>query len=84
MTGGGAALSIDSILARHARWRAAKTALVHDGRRITYRELATRSHRLANGLRGLGVGAGDRVAMLSTNNVTSSRAMRRERSSRRS
>jgi len=42
-------------------------ALVGDGRSLTYAELAGRVRRLANGLRRLGVGRGDRVAWLGPN-----------------
>ncbi len=45
-----------------------KTAIVcEDGTRLTYREFAVRANKLANALRGLGVGKGDRVAYLSPN-----------------
>ncbi len=39
-------------------------ALVFDGRRWTYRELDAEAARVAGGLASLGIGAGDRVAML--------------------
>lgn len=43
------------------------TATVFDGRRQSFRLLADRVARIAGGLRGLDVGPGDRVAMLSMN-----------------
>src|SRR4029450_13604024 len=48
---------------RHAL-AAARGALVGGDRSLTYAELARRIRRLANGLRRLGVGRGDRVAWL--------------------
>jgi acyl-CoA synthetase (AMP-forming)/AMP-acid ligase II len=43
------------------------TMIVGDGRELTFQAVARRVGRLAGGLRGLGVRAGDRVAMLSLN-----------------
>lgn len=42
-------------------------AVVFDGKRITFGELADRVNRLANALADLGVGAGDRVAVMQVN-----------------
>ena len=42
-------------------------AIVFDDQRITFGELADRVNRLANGLGDLGVGAGDRVAVMQVN-----------------
>lgn len=39
------------------------TALIHDGRAVSYGELALRARRVATGLAGLGVGANDRVGL---------------------
>ena len=57
-------------LDRHLATRGDKTALVfepddpsHDAQRISYRELYARVCRLANALRNLGVGKGDRVTI---------------------
>lgn len=44
-----------------------RTALIFDGKRFTYEELQLRVNRLANALADLGVGAGDRIAMLQVN-----------------
>ncbi|KAF0996116.1 fatty acid--CoA ligase [Geobacillus sp. TFV-3] len=46
-----------------------KTAMICSGRTVTYRELGERVSRLANGLRGLGVHKGDRVAYLAPNTL---------------
>lgn len=53
--------------ARRARMTPDRVALVHDGRRDTYAELARRTAALAAGLRGLGVRRGDRVGYLGPN-----------------
>jgi fatty-acyl-CoA synthase len=44
-----------------------KTAIIHGDRRFSYPEFAERAYRLANGLTGLGVVKGDRVAALLPN-----------------
>ena len=54
-------------LRRAARLFPDKTAVVDGARRYTYGTLAGRVNRLANALRHLGVGQGDKVAVLSPN-----------------
>jgi fatty-acyl-CoA synthase len=54
---------------RWARLAPDKVALVQGERRVTYRELAERVRRLANGLRLVGIGRGDRVAWLGPNHI---------------
>ena len=44
-----------------------RMAMIFEGRRISFEELQSRVNRLANALADLGVGAGDRVAMLQVN-----------------
>ena len=44
-----------------------RDAIVFEGRRVTFGDLADRSNRLANALAGMGVGRGDKVAMLQVN-----------------
>ena len=57
-----------AFLERAAYVHPGRIAIVHeDGRRITYRELEERCHRLANALRDRGLQHGDRVAVLSPN-----------------
>ena len=47
----------------HARIRPNQDAFRHNGKGISYRELDIRANRLANKLRALGVGTGDRVGI---------------------
>jgi acyl-CoA synthetase (AMP-forming)/AMP-acid ligase II len=54
-------------LRRSALWFAERTAVVHEGKRFTYKEVNERTNRLANSLSSLGVKKGDRVALLSPN-----------------
>jgi fatty-acyl-CoA synthase len=54
-------------LAKRAWLHSAREALVQDDRDLTYGELDARVTRLANALRGLGVGRMDRVAVLVSN-----------------
>jgi acyl-CoA synthetase (AMP-forming)/AMP-acid ligase II len=58
---------VGSWIERRARIAPHRVALVGDERSFTYAELARRVRCLANGLRRLGVGRGDRVAWLGPN-----------------
>ena len=60
-------LLVNDFLRRAAKLYPDKTAVVDGDRRFTYRELQARVQRLANALRSLGVGKGDRVCILSPN-----------------
>ena len=44
-----------------------RTAVIYDGRRISFERLQERVNRLANGMAALGIGRGDRVAAMQTN-----------------
>src|SRR5438874_12752984 len=54
-------------LAKRASLHAGREALVQEERRLTYGELDARVTRLANALRGLGLGRMDRVSTLVSN-----------------
>ncbi|MFH0942048.1 MAG: AMP-binding protein [Chloroflexota bacterium] len=60
-------MNLRDALAGAARKYDAKTAIVYGERRLTYREIDRDSNRMAHALKGLGVGKGDRVAMLLNN-----------------
>jgi len=60
-------LLLGDILRRHARARGGKTAYVVGGERVTYAAFHARSNQLARALRRLGVGRGDRIAVLAVN-----------------
>ncbi|GHH19771.1 long-chain-fatty-acid--CoA ligase [Streptomyces lanatus] len=62
-------LSVASVLAESAWRRPDHTALVHGAERVTYAELWLRARRYAAALRGRGVRAGDRVAVLVPNGL---------------
>jgi long-chain acyl-CoA synthetase len=59
--------SLGQILPAGAKKYGTKTALVCGDRPFSYIELNQLSNRLANALRGLGIGAGDRVTLYSQN-----------------
>ncbi len=56
-----------STLEETARLHAGKTAIVLGPRRVSYAELDEESNKVANALAKLGIGKGDRVAMLLSN-----------------
>ncbi|MBI5444282.1 MAG: acyl--CoA ligase [Deltaproteobacteria bacterium] len=56
-------LTVGDMLTRSASLAPEKVALIHEDRRITYREIEERSNAIAAGLQRLGVRKGDRVAV---------------------
>ena len=58
---------LQDLLRRNAKLFPYKTAVVFQNHRFSFQELQERTNRLANGLRGLGVQPGDRVAVLLNN-----------------
>jgi len=56
-------LNLATMVHESARSDAGKPALLHDGGRMTYRELDDLSDRVAVGLAAAGIGRGDRVAV---------------------
>jgi long-chain acyl-CoA synthetase len=59
--------NLGQVLPVGARKYGDKAALITKGRAFSFKELSDLSGRLANGLRGLGVGPGDRVTLYSQN-----------------
>ena len=66
---------VGSWVARRARTTPDHPALVSGAQSLTYAELSDRIERLANGLRRLGVGRGDRVAWVGPNHTAFLEAM---------
>jgi len=62
-------VNVGSWVARNARIYPRKVAVRSGARGVTYRELAERVNRLANGLRGAGLAPGDRVALFLLNGI---------------
>jgi long-chain acyl-CoA synthetase len=62
-------LSLESLSARHARYRGDRVALVFGDTRLTHAELDARANRAANALLSLGLRAGDRVGIVLDNSV---------------
>ncbi len=60
-------LTPGAFLRRSAAVFPERTAVVYEGRRVAYRELAERAERLAGALAGAGLEPGDRVAVLCPN-----------------
>ncbi|MBI4362713.1 MAG: long-chain-fatty-acid--CoA ligase [Euryarchaeota archaeon] len=58
---------LTDILDRNARLYPREQAVVFEGQRATHAEFQSQVHRLAHGLRGLGLQRGDRAAILSKN-----------------
>jgi acyl-CoA synthetase (AMP-forming)/AMP-acid ligase II len=56
-----------TFVSRHAARYPDRIALLGDGYAVSYAELDKRSNRLAHALRGLGLAAGDRIALMTDN-----------------
>jgi fatty-acyl-CoA synthase len=60
-------LSVLEFRDRAASFFGDKIGVIDGERQFTYRAFAERTHRLANALRGIGVGAGDRISFITYN-----------------
>jgi long-chain acyl-CoA synthetase len=60
-------MNLGTLLPRHARCRGDHLAIQFDEERYTFREFNLRVNRLANALRALGLGKGDKVATILPN-----------------
>jgi acyl-CoA synthetase (AMP-forming)/AMP-acid ligase II len=63
------ALTVDAVLRQRVAMHPMQTALVQDGRSLTYAGLLERVDRLAQALRRTGARPGDRIAILSENRM---------------
>jgi long-chain acyl-CoA synthetase len=59
--------TVYDMIARGAQVYGAAPAVIHDGREVSFREFCERVDALAAGLAGLGIGRGDRIAILAQN-----------------
>jgi len=66
---------LPELIARHGRWRPARTALIEGPRRLTWGELERDTAQIANGLATLGLGPGERIAILMDNSLEMALAM---------
>ena len=62
-------MPINTLAARHARYRPDHTAVVFEGQRFTHSEFNARINRLANALRSLGLHRGDKIAVVLDNSL---------------
>jgi len=62
-------MDIAGLLSHHAAYRPDRTAVVCGDARLTFREFERRVRRTANGLLGLGLGPGDKVATVLGNGI---------------
>lgn len=60
-------MTLATWIRRNAAWRGDKTALISDGRRLSYAEFNERVNRQVNGLYAMGLVKGDRVAVVVNN-----------------
>lgn len=59
--------TLSDVIERNAQLHGERLAFIADGERISHREYALRVERLAAGLAGIGLAAGERVAVLAQN-----------------
>ena len=62
-------MDVTSVMRRAATFFANREAIVHGDDRLTFAEAWTRGCRMANGLIGLGLRPGERVAVLEDNSI---------------
>lgn len=67
MEGTATTLNLASMISHHARLAPEKEAIVWDNIRLTFRELDKLSNRVANSLTEMGIGRGEKVALLCPN-----------------
>ena len=62
-------ITLEKLIARHARYRRDRLAVVFGAERLTWGEFHARVNRLANAIQARGVGKGDRVATALPNSM---------------
>jgi acyl-CoA synthetase (AMP-forming)/AMP-acid ligase II len=62
-------ITLPHLVAMHGRWRGARTALIEEGRRLSWHQFERETARAAHGLAALGLSSGDRVAVLMDNSL---------------
>ena len=62
-------MNLGTLLPRHARFRSNHTAIIFEDQRLTYSQFHQSVNRLANALRILGIGKGDKVATILPNSL---------------
>ncbi len=62
-------MAMNALLTRHARYRPDHVAVVFQGETITWASMNRRVNELINALHGIGLGKGDKLAMLLDNSV---------------
>lgn len=62
-------MPLDTLLTRHARYRPNHVAVVFEGDAITWSHMNRRVNRLINALHGIGLGKGDKLAMVLDNSI---------------
>jgi long-chain acyl-CoA synthetase len=60
-------MNLGQLLEARTKEHPKRAALIHEGKSITFDELNKNANRLANGLKGLGIERGDRVAIMLPN-----------------
>jgi acyl-CoA synthetase (AMP-forming)/AMP-acid ligase II len=66
---------IPELIAQHARWQPEKPALIEGDRRVSWAELDAATNRIANGLIGLGIARGSRLAVLMENGIETTQVL---------
>ncbi len=62
-------MPINTLATRHARYRPDHVAVVFEGDRYTHFEFNARINRLSNAMLGLGLGKGDKIAVVLDNSL---------------
>ena len=62
-------MNVGSLLPRHARFRGDRVAVICGDDRLTWRQLAARTYRLANALHASGLRKGDKLALVLPNSL---------------